>query len=46
MVGEIVVVFYRREGRGFAEETEVVYWSRVGEEGLNCCGIYVSLVSN
>jgi len=36
MVGEIVVVFYRREGRGFAEETEVMYWCWEWEEGLYC----------
>ena len=46
VVWEVVVVFNWGEGCRFAEETEVVYWSRVGEEGLNCCGIYVSLVSN
>ena len=41
MVWEVVVVFNWGEGCRFAEETEVVYWSRVGEEGLNCCGIYM-----
>jgi hypothetical protein len=34
MVGEVVVVFYRLEGRGLAEETEMVDWVGGWEEGL------------
>lgn len=37
VVGKVVIVFNRREGCGFAEETEVVDWCGDGKEGLNCC---------
>ena len=33
MVGEVVVVFDGLEGRGFAEEPEVVDWDGLWEEG-------------
>ena len=36
MIGEIVVVFDWFKGRGLAEETEVVDWDWVREEGLYC----------
>lgn len=36
VIREIVVVFYWGEGSWFAEETEVVDWCWVGEEGLDC----------
>lgn len=36
VVGEVVVVFYRFEGCGFAVETEVVDGDGVGKEGLDC----------
>lgn len=34
MVGEVVVVFDRLEGGGFAEETKMVDGDGIGEEGL------------
>jgi hypothetical protein len=36
VVGQVIVVFNGLEGRGFAEETEVVDGDGGGEEGLNC----------
>jgi len=35
VIGEIVVVFDRFKGYGFAEESQVVYWNWVWEERLN-----------
>jgi hypothetical protein len=37
VVGEVVVVFDGLEGRGLAEEAEVVDWDGSGEEGLKSC---------
>jgi hypothetical protein len=34
VVGEVVVVFHRREGCGFAEEAEVVDGDGLGEDEL------------
>jgi hypothetical protein len=36
VVGQVVVVFNGLEGRGFAEESEVVDGDRGGEGGLDC----------
>lgn len=38
MVGEVVVVFYGREGRGVAEEAEVVDGDGVWEDELEGWG--------
>lgn len=38
MIGEVVVVFDRREGGGFAEEAEVVDGDGVWEDGLEGLG--------
>ena len=38
MVGQVVVVFYWLEGDGVAEETEVVDWDGIGEEGFESWG--------
>ena len=36
VVGEVVVVFYWLQCDGFTEETKVVYWDWIREEGLYC----------
>ena len=36
MIGKVVVVFDRAQGRGFAEETQMMDRNEFGEQSLKC----------